>query len=177
VDFLQKHTQLVVSQPRLLQQVLLRKDRVLTSSTEQLSRPEHRGCWRCRPVHPRRAPPPTPLRLPPPLQRRPAQCSLVLLKPSPLQRRQLQAPCSPVEQGVGASATPRAPRQWGLDYDFQLAPPLYPTRLRHPLRRVPLAAPPAYKEDCSSPKGYSHDGVLDYSSQDNLPPEAWSLRP
>jgi hypothetical protein len=26
-------------------------------------------------------------------------------------------------------------------------------------------------------KGYSHDGVLDYSSQDNLPPEAWSLRP
>jgi hypothetical protein len=25
-------------------------------------------------------------------------------------------------------------------------------------------------------KGYSHDGVLDYSSQDNLPPKAWSLK-
>jgi hypothetical protein len=45
-DFLQKHTQLVVSQPRLLQQVLLaiRKDAVLTSSTGLLSRPGHQGC-------------------------------------------------------------------------------------------------------------------------------------
>jgi hypothetical protein len=76
VDFLQKHTQLVVSQ--LLQQVL-------TSSTGLLSRPGRQGCWRYRPVHPRRAPPPAPLRLPPPLQqRRPAQCPLALLKPPPL---------------------------------------------------------------------------------------------
>jgi hypothetical protein len=43
VDFLQKHTQLVVSQHRLLQQVLL-KDAVLTSSTGLLSRPGRQGC-------------------------------------------------------------------------------------------------------------------------------------
>jgi hypothetical protein len=37
-----------------------REAAVLTSSTGLLSRPGHRGCWRCRPVHPQRAPPPVP---------------------------------------------------------------------------------------------------------------------
>jgi hypothetical protein len=31
--------------------------------TVLLLRPGHRGCWQCLPVHPRRAPPPAPLRL------------------------------------------------------------------------------------------------------------------
>jgi hypothetical protein len=48
--------------------------------TGLLSRPGHRGCWQYLPVHPRRASPPAPLRLPPPpQQRRPAQCSPALL--------------------------------------------------------------------------------------------------
>jgi hypothetical protein len=81
-----------------------------------------------------------------------------------------------VEQGAGAPAAPRSPRQWGLDYDFWLAPPLCPTRLRRPLRRAPLAAPPAYKEDYSSARIFTR-WVLDYSSQGILPPEAWSPRP
>jgi hypothetical protein len=37
---------MVVRQHRLLQQSTTRKDMVLTSSTGQWSRPEHRGCWR-----------------------------------------------------------------------------------------------------------------------------------
>jgi hypothetical protein len=116
-----------------------------------LSRPGHQGCWRYRPVHPRRAPPLAPLRLPPHLQqRRPAQCPPGLPKPPPLQRRRLRAPCSPMEQGVGAPTAPRAPRKWGLDYDFRLAPPLCPTRLRRPPRCALLVAPPAYKDDYSS---------------------------
>jgi hypothetical protein len=141
-----------------------------------LSRPGHQGYWQCRPVHPRRAPPPAHLRLPPPLQRRLAQRSIALLKTPPLQRRWLQAPCSPVEQGAGAPTAPRAPRQWGLDYDFLSAPPLYPIRLRRPPRRALLAAPPAYKEDHSSARTFTR-WVLDYSSQGILPPEVWSPRP
>jgi hypothetical protein len=64
----------------------------------------------------------------------------------------------------------------GLDYDFRLAPPLCPIRLRRPPRRAPLAAPPAYKDHYSSARVLVR-WVLDYSSQDILPPEAWSLRP
>jgi hypothetical protein len=91
--------------------------------------------------------------------------------PLPLQRRRLRVPCSLVEQGAGAPAAPRSPQQWGLDCDFQLAPPLCPTRLRRPLRRAPSAAPPTYKEDYSS-ASVLVQRVLDYSVQDNIPPEA-----
>jgi hypothetical protein len=96
--------------------------------------------------------------------------------PPPLQWRRLRFPCSPEEQGVGAPVAPRFPQQWGLDYDFQLATPLCPTRPHRPLRRAPLAAPPAYKGDYSS-ASVLVQWVLDYSVQDNLPPEVWSLRP
>jgi hypothetical protein len=82
--------------------------------------------------------------LPPRRRRRPVQRPPALLWPPPLQRRRLRAPCSPEEQGASAPTAPRALQQWGLDYNFQRAPPLYPTRLRRPLRRAPLAAPPAY---------------------------------
>jgi hypothetical protein len=154
-----------------------REDLVLTSSTGLLSWPGHQGCWQCLPVHPRRAPPPAPLRLPPPLQQwQPVQCPPTLLKPPPLQRQRLRAPCSPVEQGAGAPTAPRAPRQWGLDYDFRPALPLCPIRLRRPPRRAPLAAPPAYQEDYSSARVLVR-WALDYSSQDILPSEVWSLRP
>jgi hypothetical protein len=78
--------------------------------------------------------------------------------------------------GAGAPTAPRALQQWGLGYDFQRAPPPCPTRLRRPLRRAPLAAPPAYKEDYSSTSVLARR-VLDYTSQDILPLEAWSLRP
>jgi hypothetical protein len=106
VDFLQKHTQLVVSQTSTTTTSTTREDAVVTSSTGLLSRPGHQGCWRYRPVHPRRAPPPAPPRLPPPPQQwRPAQCSLALLKPPPPQRRRLQAPCSLEEQGANISST------------------------------------------------------------------------
>jgi hypothetical protein len=149
VDFLQKHT-IGRQSTSTSATSTTQEDAVLTSSTGLFSRPGHRGCWQCRPVHPRRAPPPAPQRLPPPLQqRRPAQCSPTLLKPPPLQRQRLRAPCSPVEQ-------------WGLDYDFRLALPLCPIRLRRPPRRAPLAAPPAYKEDYSLARVLVR-WVLDYS--------------
>jgi hypothetical protein len=67
-------------------------------------------------------------------------------------------------------------RQWGLDFGYQLVPPLCPTRLRRPLRRAPLAAPPAHKGRLLVSTVLEHR-VLDYSVQDDLPPEAWSLRP
>jgi hypothetical protein len=78
-----------------------------------------------------------------------------------------------LEQGAGAPTAPRAPRQWELDYDFRPAPPLCPIRLRRPPRRAPLAAPPAYKDNYSSASVLIR-WVLDYSSQDILPLEAWS---
>jgi hypothetical protein len=53
--------------------------------------------------------------------------------------------------------------------------PTVSQRLRHPPRRAPLAAPPACKGDYSSASVLVR-WVLDYSSQDILPPEAWSLR-
>jgi hypothetical protein len=102
--------------------------------------------------------------------------SLALLKPPPLQRRRLRAPCSPMEQGAGAPTAPKSPQQWGLDYDFRPAPPLCPIRLRRPPQRAPLAAPPAYKGDYSSARIFTR-WVLDSSSQGILPPEAWSPRP
>jgi hypothetical protein len=81
-----------------------------------------------------------------------------------------------VEPGAGAPVAPRCRPQWGLDCDFQPVPPSGPTRPRRPLRRAPLAAPPAHKEDYSS-ANVLEQRVLDYSTQVNLPPEAWSRRP
>jgi hypothetical protein len=169
---------MVVRQTSTTTSSTTRKDMVLTSSTGQWSRPEHRGCWRYQPVHPRRAPPPPALlRLPPLLQqRRPAQRSPTLLRPPPLQRRRPRVSRSLAELGVGAPVAPGCLQQWGMDYGFQPAPPPCPTRPRRPLRRAPLTAPPAYKEDYSSASALEQ-WVLDYSTQDNLPPEVWSLRP
>jgi hypothetical protein len=85
--------------------------------------------------------------------------SHALPRPSPLQRRRPRVLCSLLELGAGAPIAPGFLQQWGLDYDFQLAPPPCPTRPRRPLRRAPLAAPPANKEDYSlatySNNGYS----------------------
>jgi hypothetical protein len=94
------------------------------------------------------------------------QQSPALLRPPPLQRRRPWVLCSLVELGAGAPVAPGSLQQWGLDYDYQLVPPPYPTRPRRPLRRAPLAAPPAYKDYSSA--NILEQWVLDYSVQDKL---------
>jgi hypothetical protein len=64
----------------------------------------------------------------------------------------------------------------GLGYDSQRVPPLCPTHLRHPHQRAPQAAAPASMEVQSSASELVRL-VLDYTSQETLPLEAWSLRP
>jgi hypothetical protein len=56
----------------------------------------------------------------------------------------------PCGAGGWRSSCAKSSSTVGADYDFQLAPLLCPTRLRRPLRRAPLAAPPANMKDYSS---------------------------
>jgi hypothetical protein len=112
----------------------------------------------------------------PPRRRQPAHLHIPLQRSPPFQWWRPRVLYSLREQGAGAPAAPGVLRQWGLDFGFQLVPPPGPTRLRRPLRRAPLAAPPAHKEGLLV-SNVLEQRVLDYSAQDNLPPEAWSLRP
>jgi hypothetical protein len=139
--------QLVVSQPRLLQQVLLRKMQYLQAGPDYC---HGRGTEDAGNIYQstfggRLLPRP---------------CSRCLLHSNGGRRSALLRSCSHHlfnGGGYGLRAplwsmglAPRAPRRWGMDYDFQRAPPLCSAHLCRPPRRTPLAAPPAYKEDYSS---------------------------
>jgi hypothetical protein len=158
VDFLQKYT-IGCQSSSTTTPSTTREGSALTSLTGLSSRSGHRGCWKCLPVYPRRAFPLAPRRpLPPPWRRQPVQRPPALLRPPLLQWRGLRVPCPPEEQGAGAPAAPITLQQWGLGYDSQPAPPLYPTRLRRPDQRAPSAAPPASKRKPGHQQMNSIDG-------------------
>jgi hypothetical protein len=69
VDLLQKYT-IGCHSSSTTTPSTTREGQVLTGLTGLSSRPEHRGCWQCLPVHPLWVPPPTPLQPLPPLQQR-----------------------------------------------------------------------------------------------------------
>jgi hypothetical protein len=144
----------VVNQARLPHQVLLGKNQhlKLDRTTVTVGAPR---ILAIRPVPPRQAPPPAPLRV------------------LPLPQQQQRVPCSPEQQGAGAPSALRALRQWGLGCDYQLPPPPCPTHLRRSAQRARKAASPASKETSSS----THEpetSELDYTTQDGLPLGTWS---
>jgi hypothetical protein len=144
---------------------------VLTSSTGQWSRPEHRGCWQYRLVHPRRAPPPVPLRLLP--AGADVSCAPEATTSS---TAAATGPVLPCGAGGWRSSCARISSTMGAG-------------LRLPAGSPTVSHTPSSPSSTGSAGGTScvqvrllvsnvlEQRVLDYSAQDNLPPEAWSLRP